>query len=112
EDLLNTPLLMSQRALVQNEWANWFGGCYEKLHIVATYNLLYNAAMLVQNGMGAALCLRLETEYEGLRFLPLRPGMETRSVLVWKKSQAQTPAAAAFIAFVQAYMKGMKCDCL
>lgn len=51
EDLQNTPILLAERAPVQHELANWFGALYDRLNVVVTFNLLYNAAMLVRNGM-------------------------------------------------------------
>ena len=56
-DLLNIPLLSSRQALIQNELSGWLGYEFEKLHIVGTYNLIYNASLMVEEGMGAALCL-------------------------------------------------------
>lgn len=105
EDLVKIPFMASKRALIQNELANWFDSCYEQLNIVTTYNLLYNAAIMVQNGMGIALCLKLENFYENLCFIPLSPKLETGSVLVWKKNQIFSPTAAAFIEQAKKYIK-------
>lgn len=68
---------------------------------MATYNLLYNVAMLVKAGLGAALCLRLESEYPGLRFVPLHPRLETGTVLVWKKNRVQSGAALKLIQMIK-----------
>ena len=75
---------------MQHELANWFGALYDRLNVVVTFNLLYNAAMLVRNGMGAALCLRLDCHYDGLTFVPLSPPLASGSVLVWKKAPNRT----------------------
>ena len=85
EDLQGVPLLMVHRELVKNELANWFGDAYDQLEIVATYNLIVNAAFMVEQGLGVALCPNLGAVFENLRFIPLTPRMETGSVLVWKK---------------------------
>lgn len=87
EDLLEVPLLMVRREQVKNELANWFGDTYEQLEIAATYNLIVNAAFMVERGLGVALCFDLGAVFENLRFIPLLPRMETGSVLVWKKNQ-------------------------
>lgn len=46
-DLTGLPLICSQQAIGQtsayNEFREWFGKDFEKLNIVATYNLLFNA---------------------------------------------------------------------
>lgn len=56
--------------------------------MTATYNLLYNAAILVQKGLGTALCLRLECNYEGLKFVSLAPpSLKLGAALAWKNSR-------------------------
>ena len=52
QDLLGLPLLVSNQHLVKNEFSGWFGEGYEKLNITTTYNLLYNASIMVEEGMG------------------------------------------------------------
>ena len=46
QDLLGLPLLASNQHLVKNEFSGWFGEGYEKLNIITTYNLLYNASIM------------------------------------------------------------------
>lgn len=89
--------MASGRELVQNELANWFGEYADQIDIFSTHNLLYNTAMMVDKGAGEALTLRLESSYDNLCFVPLSPGLETGSVLAWKKNQVFSPATAAFI---------------
>lgn len=101
EDLAEVPLLTAKRELVQNELVNWFGDYSERMEIIMTYNLLYNAAMMVKQGIGAALCLKLENQFENLCFVPLSPQLELGSVLAWKKNQVFSPAASAFIRHVK-----------
>lgn len=100
-DLAGVPLLLSKRELIQNELSNWFGEYSEQLEILMTYNLIYNAAMMVEQGIGVALCLKLENNFRNLRFIPLSPSLELGSVLVWKKNQVFSPAAAAFMRHIR-----------
>lgn len=104
EDLLGTPLITSSRDF-HSELADWFGDLYDRMEIAATGNLLYNEAMLVESGMGAALCIRLNSVYENLRFIPLAPAVETRTALIWKKDSIFSPATAAFIDAAREYLK-------
>ncbi len=104
QDLSAIPLLMSARPLVQNELANWFGEYYDHLSIAATFNLIYNAAIMVKNGMGTAICLKLDSEFPDLRFIPLSPSLQAGSVLVWKKNQTFSPVTTAFIQFAKKYI--------
>ena len=108
EDLSGVPLIMPEREHVQNELLNWFGPYAESLHITATGNLLYNLASLTRDSGSCVLTLNLDCIYEGLRFIPLAPGLDSGTVLVWKKTQAFSPAAAAFIDYSKKYISGIK----
>ena len=85
EDLAGRPLMVPGRDLVQNELANWLGQELKPPEILIRFNLLYNVAMLVKSGFGDALCIRLDCDYPGLRFVALQPPLLLGSVLVWKK---------------------------
>ena len=101
EDLLDIPLIMSRREPVKNQLASWFGTVFDQMEIAATYNLIVNAAFMVEQGLGVALCFDLGAVFENLRFVPLWPRMETGSVLVWKKNQALSSAQAQFIRHIR-----------
>ena len=110
KDLADKPLITTQRMLVQSEISNWFGDYHGQLHFVANYNLLYNAAIMVRNNIGAAICLKLDSIYDNLCFVPLSPSLETGSVLVWKKDQVFSPSTAAFLDWAKKYIKGISCN--
>ena len=102
KDLTNVPLIMVKRELVKNELASWFGDYYEGLQIAATYNLILNAASMVERGVGVALCFDLGASfYEDLCFIPLAPTLETGSVLVWKKNQTLGAATSQFMRYLR-----------
>lgn len=104
EDLLDLPLLCSRQPMVKNEISGWMGANYEKLNIVTTYNLLYNASLMVEEGMGYALCLDkiVRTFDDGpLCFRPLEPKLEVGLSIVWKKYQIFSKAAAKFLERLQ-----------
>lgn len=54
EDLSGLPVLLSRQSMVMNEISGWMGDKSGQLHIVSTYNLLYNAALMVEEGLGCA----------------------------------------------------------
>lgn len=102
KDLTNVPLIMVKRELVKSELASWFGDYYEGLQIAATYNLILNAASMVERGVGVALCFDLGAAfYEDLCFIPLAPTLETGSVLVWKKNQTLGAATSQFMRYLK-----------
>ena len=101
KDLTGVPLLISGRETVRNELVGWFGDAYEKIEIAATFNLILNAANMVKNGVGAALCYDFGSLSDVLTFVPLSPTLETGTVLAWKKDQACSPAAEQFLGCIK-----------
>ena len=101
KDLLGVPLLISGRETVRNELAGWFGDAYDKIEVAATFNLILNAANMVKNGVGVALCFDLDNISDALNFVPLSPKLETGTVLAWKKDQTYSPAADQFLNFIK-----------
>lgn len=104
EDLWGIPLLCSRQSLSQKELSHWFGDQSEKLNIIATYNLIYNASLMVEEGIGCALCLdRLvgTSENSLLCFKPLEPRLEAKLNIVWKKYQVFSKVAEKFLAKLQ-----------
>lgn len=96
-DLLGIPVILTRRDSVKNELINWFGEYFDRMEIVATYNLIYNAAILAEHMNGAVLCMENEYSFENMTFIPIEPQLETGSVLVWKKNQFLSQATAKFI---------------
>lgn len=109
DDLIDLPLICSRQVIkqsfVRNEFVDWFGDRFDTLNIVTTYNLAYNAAIMVEEGIGYALMLDkiVNTSAESpLCFKPLEPRLETSLVMVWKKDQIFSAAADAFLKEIQA----------
>ena len=99
ELLRDKPLLLSQQSLAHNEFSGWLGLEAEQLDVVATYNLIYNATLFVEAGMGYAVTIDklVNTQGRELVFRPLSPKMESRLSLVWKKYHVFAPAAELFL---------------
>lgn len=95
DDLAGLPLIFSREA-VENEYPRWFGEKVDDLNMVATYNLMFNASLLVREGVGYAISFGglADTSAEsGLTFRPLEPRLTSNLAVVWKKYQVFTPAA-------------------
>lgn len=100
QDIKNIPLIISQQVLIQNEISGWSGFRFDTLNIVATYNLVYNASLMVDEGFGYALCLDKlvnTSESSNLCFKPLFPKLESHLDIVWKKNQVFSKAAEKFL---------------
>ena len=103
-DLLNIPIITSSQRLVESEISKWFGKDLSELNIVATYNLVYNASLLVDEGMGYALCLDKLINTTGdsnLCFRPLYPPLEASLNIIWKKYQVFSRASETFLRHLQ-----------
>ena len=103
-DLRGATLLCSRQALIQNELSGWLGESVERMNILATYNLIYNASLMVEEGLGYALCLDglLNTTGDSaLCFRPFEPPLRADLYLVWKKYQVFSKAAERFLAQLQ-----------
>lgn len=100
EDLWNVPIIVSRQALEGGQLLSWLKADREKLTIVASYNLLFNASLLVEDGIGYALCLDNIINITGdsiLCFRPLTPELESHVDLVWKKYQIFSKASELFL---------------
>ena len=104
EDLSDLPLIasrqMSPKYSKESGFLDWFSGKYDELNIAATYNLVYNAAIMVKAGIGVAVTLDklIDTSNESeLCFRPLSPKLESGLDIVWKKYQIFSPAAKMFL---------------
>lgn len=56
EDLLDLPLICSRQVMSThqsgNEFSDWFGEDFDKLNVVTSYNLVYNAAIMEKQAWG------------------------------------------------------------
>lgn len=103
KDLLNVPVFLPQRPILRNEVEGWMGEDYDEIHVIGTYNLINNAAVMVEKNVGAAFCFRLENRYDNLKFIPLDPPLETGAVIVWKKAQVVSRTMHQFVNYIKQY---------
>ena len=103
-DLADLPLLLSKQ-IFRNEKltgpiSDWFGEWGSSVKVAGTYNLIFNAALLVREGVGCALGLDNlidRTSQSDLCFRPLEPKLEVALDIVWKKSRIFSEAAEKFL---------------
>lgn len=105
-DLWDKPLILSRQVDNKSGLYRWLRKEPSELHTVATYNLIYNASLMVDEGMGYAFTLDklVNTAGSNLCFRPLKPKMELGMYLVWKKSQLFSRAAELFLEELQAQL--------
>ncbi|MDR2386410.1 MAG: LysR family transcriptional regulator [Deltaproteobacteria bacterium] len=105
KDLWDLPLISSRQRLLSGELSKWIGRSFESLNVVATYNLIFNAALMVEEGLGHALCLDKLVSAVGSQtmcFKPLKPRLESTISIVWKKNQVFSKSAEKFLLSLRA----------
>ena len=112
EDLAELPLICSRQAIADkkegNEFIAWFGDEFERLNIVTTFNLVFNAAIMAEKGIGYAVTIDKlvnTSEESALCFRPLEPRIDSGLDIIWKKHQLFSPAAGLFLEKLTAYFQ-------
>ena len=99
-ELAGLPLIMPSQTSNRNHLTTFFADEMIEPHIVSTYNLIYNAGLMVEAGMGYALCIDELINTTGnhpLAFRPLSPHLQSDVYLFTKKYQVFSKAAKLFL---------------
>lgn len=109
EDLRDKPLIVSRQSLRDANLSRLLGCNEEQLNIAATYNLLFNGSLMVDEGMGYAISFDKIINVSGdssLCFKPLSHRLEISMSLVWKKYPIFTKAAETFLLYMREQLSG------
>jgi DNA-binding transcriptional LysR family regulator len=109
-DLLGRSLLLSRQVRRKQLFQDWSQNLWDQLNFVGTYNLIFNAALLVQTGACMALT------YEGLTdmtnndvtFIPLQPELTDPNTLIWSKNRQMPETAKLFLQTLKENLKETK----
>ena len=91
---------MSHQASGNDAISGWLGRDLASYNVVGTYNLLYNTSIMVEAGLGSALCpdgVVSTDEHTPLTFLPPLPSPTPGLVPHLEKSVKLSRAANAFL---------------
>ncbi len=111
QDLSDQPLIMPSRNRVKSELSNWFGSYYDEKNVFSSNNLVNNAALMVEQGLGIALAVEGSvTLYGNNRVLVknLCPDLQSTSVIAWKKHQPMGAASAKFLSQIHMFIEHMR----
>ncbi len=100
EDVWELPLIVSRQTTYDKKLQKWLQKELDKLNVVATYNLYYNAGLMVEEGVGYVIGidnLADTSENSNLCFVPLDWEHQLHFDLVWKKYQTFSRAAELFL---------------
>ncbi len=95
-DLKGRPIIISRASEPYYTGTDTLAG----INVIGTYNLIYNASLMVEDGLGLALCFDKILNTTGdspLTFRPLIPEVRVTGSLIWKKYQVFSPAVQMFI---------------
>lgn len=104
EDLAKMPLIVSRQQSKNGMLDSLKENASSKLNIIASYNLLFNASLMVEEGLGYALGLNKIINTSGssdLTFRPISPTLKIGMHFVWKKYQMFSKASALFLEKMQ-----------
>ncbi len=108
EDLWDKPLILSQQGDNRGALTVWMQREISELEIVATYNLLFNASLMVEEGLGYAIGFDKIINTSGnsnLCFRPLTPKSEAGMSIIWKKYQVFSKASEKFMQIMKEQIK-------
>lgn len=108
QDLIDVPLLCSSQELKYKQIENWANSYFSKYHIIATYNLIYNASILTKECNGAVISLKnlIDTSNESsLCFRPLEPQITSSLAFIWKKYRVLSKTAQYFLKVLEEEIK-------
>lgn len=104
EDLRGVRLIQSRHSLPKSNVTEWYKSVAQDIEIVATYNLVYNAALMAEAEIGCVLCIDglINTTGESkVCFRPLSPPVTAHVDVIWKKYQIFSRAAQIFLQFLR-----------
>ena len=98
-DITNKPLIVSAQESLENIAKNNYEFNELTKKAICTYNLLYNASLLVREKVGYCICIDniINTKGSDLIFKPLEPRIDVKLILVYKKYNIFSIAASIFL---------------
>lgn len=98
-DLVGLPLLVSEQALEEHRFQDWWGNTGRKINVIGTYTLVFNAELMVKQGDAYMLTfdnLLNTSSNSELTFRPLSPSISESTNIIWKKNVIQSKVAKLF----------------
>jgi len=106
QDLIDKPILVSRQVMNEPAGAKlkWLGLPDKKMNIVSTFSLIYNASIMVEEGIGYAFTFDYLVNTEGNDKICFRPLKDTEPVVghvIYNKYQVLSKASQLFLDTLQ-----------
>lgn len=103
EALASFDVIAPERVVSHTGASSWLGTA-PGLHLKGTYNLLYNAKLMVEEGVGVAIGIdgiAGVDQGDSVKFIPFEPEVTSRLHLAWLPGRRLTPAEQKFLETVR-----------
>ena len=104
-DLQDVPVIMPRGSMSRFTDNEMFAG----IRTSATYNLIYNASLMAEDGLGPAIVFDKLINFSAhpvLCFRPLSPEVSVSGTVIWKKYRMFTPAVQLYLDMLRESLTG------
>lgn len=108
EDLLDKPIYASSEIMKIPGIKEWLGETVIRFHPIMTFNLITNAALMIESGGGYGFSfegLCYTGEDDPLTFRPLSPDIQANLYLIWRKYESFSNSAGKFLSLMTAVIR-------
>lgn len=112
-DIKDKKLIVTEELFENSKLSEWFNNDLEHLQIVSTYTLLYNAALMVEENVGYALCYDklINTTGDSVYcFRPLTPKIRVAYYIIWKKYKILNKQSKLLLDLIKEEIDNFVCD--
>lgn len=112
EDLKDLPLIVTNQMGFENEFCGWSLDVFSRLKIVSTFNLMTNAVIFAEEGVGYLLAIDGVVKNDKLCFRPLDPPLITHSCITWTNDLPLKKPAETLLSYIKFIMETEHCGIL
>lgn len=99
-ELAGLDVVAPERVVTPTGVSSWLGSA-PTMNLRGTFNLLYNAGLMVEEGIGAAIGIDGIMRTGSVQFIPFSPAVTSRLHLAWLPGRRLTPAEQKLLDYVR-----------
>lgn len=100
DDLIGLPVVANKRESIRQFYRSALGQKYDQLNVIATFNLINNAAYFAEDNIGYVFTIEgtlRNQNSDKICFKPFSPEIAQSSFIIWKKFQPMRKVVKCFI---------------